>query len=116
MYIKYINIRLQYIPALVLLYISGLPAIIIVAKLIELFNSIKKDNPFIRKNVDALKTISVCSLIISIEYIIGIFVVTHSIFAIIVVEMFVIAWLGSYVLAELLQEAISFKEENDLTI
>lgn len=40
----------------------------------------------------------------------------NPIFALVVIGMFVIAWLGTYVLAELLQKAIFYKEENDLTI
>lgn len=115
-YIYYINPELNYIYALILLYISGIPAIIIVNEFIHMFGSLKKDNPFIKENVQSLRRISICSFIIAIEYAIGIFVVTNSIFGIIVVGVFVIAWLGSYVLAELWQKAIYYKEENDLTI
>lgn len=115
-YIHYINSSLEYTSALILLYTSGLPAIIVVNELIHMFNTIKQDNPFIKQNVKSLKCISICSFIIAVEYTIGIFLVTNSIFAIIIIGAFVIAWLGSYVLSELLQEAIYYKEENDLTI
>ena len=46
----------------------------------------------------------------------GMFLVTNSIFGIIIVGVFIIAWLGLYILAELLQKAIEYKEENELTI
>lgn len=115
-YIYYVNQQLNYIRALVLLYVSGIPAIIIVNEFIHMFDTLKKDNPFIKENVRSLKRISICSLIIAMEYAVGIFIVTNSIFTIIIIGVFVIAWLGSYVLAELLQKAIYYKEENDLTI
>ncbi len=116
LYIQYINPTLTYYPSLILLYSSGIPAIIIVHQFIKLFGSLKEDNPFINSNVKALKITSVCSVIISIEYLIGIFTVTNSIFAIIIIGVFIIAWLGLYILSELLQKAIEYKEENDLTI
>lgn len=115
-YIEYINPTLNYYPALILLYASGIPAIIIVYEFIKLFETLKEDNPFIERNVKSLKVSSICSAIIAIEYAIGIFVVTNSIFAIVIVGVFIIAWLGLYILVELLQKAIVYKEENDLTI
>ena len=46
-----INGTLPYIPSLILLYISGVPALIIVWKFIEMFKSLKEENPFIIGNV-----------------------------------------------------------------
>lgn len=114
-YCEYINQSLQYIPALILLYVSGIPGLIIVNEFIKMFNTLKENNPFVIKNVKNLKICSICSLIITIEYIIGIFI-TKSVFSIVVVGVFSIAWLGLYILAELLTQAIKYKEENDLTI
>ncbi len=115
-YIQYINPTLDYYPALLLLYVSGIPAIIIVYEFIKLFGSLKADNPFVENNVKSLKISSLCSVIIAIEYGVGMFLVTNSIFGIIIVGVFIIAWLGLYILSELLQKAIEYKEENDLTI
>ena len=67
------------------------------------------------ENVKHLKVISICSLIIMLEYIVGIFFIT-SIFAIVIIGVFGVTWLGTYILAELLKEAIQYKEENELTI
>jgi len=114
-YIEYINPTTPYIATLILLYASGIPALIVVEKFIEMFNTLKEETPFIMKNVKNLKITSICSLIIAIEYILGIFV-TNSIFAIVVIGVFVIAWLGLYILSELLKQAIEYKEENELTI
>ena len=67
------------------------------------------------ENVKHLKVVSVCSLIISVIYIIGMFFIV-SVFEIIAIAIFIIAWLGTYVLAELLKKATEYKQENDLTI
>ena len=115
MYVELFNPVLKYIPALIILYASGIPALIIVYKFIKIFNTLKQDNPFIIENVKHLKVISICSLIISIEYIIGMFFIV-SIFEIILIAVFIIVWLGGYILSELLRKAIEYKEENDLTI
>lgn len=114
-YVEWFNPVLDYIPALVILYVSGIPALIIVFKFIKIFNTLKLDNPFTMENVKHLKVISICSLIISIEYIIGMFFIV-SIFEIILIAVFIIVWLGGYILSELLRKAIEYKEENELTI
>lgn len=114
-YMLYINPGLEYYPSLILLYVSGIPAIILVYQFIKLFKSLKEDNPFIQNNVKALTIASICSLIIAIEYIVGMFIIL-SVFAIIITGVFAIAWLGLYILSELLKKAIDYKEENDLTI
>ena len=114
-YIELFNPILNYNFALIILYLSSVPALIIVYKFIQIFRTLKQDNPFIIENVKYLKTISFCALIIAIEYIIGMFFIV-SIFEIILIGVFVITWLGGYILAELLKKAIEYKEENELTI
>ena len=114
-YVEWFNPVFDYIPALVILYVSGIPALIIVFKFIKIFNTLKLDNPFTMENVKHLKIISICSLIISIEYIIGMFFIV-SIFEIILIAVFIIVWIGGYILSELLRKAIEYKEENELTI
>ncbi len=114
-YIELFNPVLNYIAALVILYVSGIPALTIVYKFIKIFGTLKQDNPFTLENVKHLRVISACSLIIAMEYIIGIFFIV-SVFEIIFIAVFIIAWLGDYILAELLKKAIDYKEENDLTI
>ena len=80
-----------------------------------MFDTLKQNNPFVVENVKHLKICSIWSFLISIEYIIGAFV-TKSVFSIIVIGVFIIAWLGLYILSELLKQAIEYKEENELTI
>ena len=115
MYVDIFNPVLNYTAALVILYASGIPALVIVYEFIKIFKSIKLDNPFTPENVKYLKAISICSLIIAVEYVIGMFLIV-SIFEIILIAVFIIMWLGGYILSELLRRAVEFKQENDLTI
>ena len=114
-YIDIFNPILNYTAALIILYASGIPALIIVYKFIKIFKTLRLDNPFTVENVRHLNVISICSLIIAIEYAIGIFFIV-SIFEVILIAVFIIIWLGAYILAELLRKAVEYKEENDLTI
>ena len=116
-YIQFLRLDLKqyYASCLTLLYLSGVPALIIVYQFIKLFDSLKKETPFIKENVKHLKIASYSSLIISVEYVIGIYVF-HSIFTLIITGIFAIAWLGLYILAELFKSAIEFKEESELMI
>lgn len=114
-YVQVFNAVLKYNAALIILYVSSVPALIIVYQFIKIFKTLSQDNPFNRENVKALKTIATCSLIIAIEYTIGIFFIV-SVFEIIFIAVFIITWLGGYILSELLNKAIEYKEENELTI
>ena len=89
--------------------------LVIVQQFIKLFNSLSINMPFVQENSSHLKTASICSGIIALEYIIGIYIF-KSIFTFIIVGIFLIAWIGLYILSELFKQAVKFKEENDLTI
>src|SRR5699024_4971053 len=60
-YIKYFNPVLNYTAALVMLYTSGIPALVIVWEFIKMFGTLKKDKPFILENVKCLRVVSLCS-------------------------------------------------------
>ena len=114
-YAKWMHPQMQYYPSLAILYVSGIPALIIVYQFIKIFHTLGEDNPFSIQNVKSLKIISICSFIIMLEFIVGIFFITSS-FAIVIIGVFAVAWLGGYILSELLKKAITYKEENELTI
>lgn len=114
-YSEWMHPQINYYPALAILYASGIPALIIVYRFIKIFHTLGEGDPFKIENVQNLKVISICSLIIMIEFIIGIFFIT-SVFAVVIIGIFAVAWLGAYILSELLKEAIQYKEENELTI
>lgn len=114
-YAEWMHPQMNYYPSLAILYASGIPALIIVYQFIKIFHTLGESNPFHMENVKHLKVISICSFIIMIEFMIGIFFIT-SIFTIVIIGVFAVAWLGGYILSELLKEAIQYKEENELTI
>ena len=114
-YAEWMHPQIEYYPSLAILYASGIPALIIVYRFIKIFHTLKEDNPLNMENVKNLKVISNCSLLIMLEYMVGIFFIT-SVFAIVIIGVFAVVWLGCYILAELLKKAIDYKEENELTI
>ena len=116
-YIEFLRLDLleYYFSCLTLLYFSGIPMLVIVYEFILIFGSLAKNTPFIMENAKHLKIASICSGIICIEYVFGIYVF-KSIFALVIVGIFLIAYLGLYILSELFKQAVEFKEENDLTI
>ena len=114
-YAEWMHPQIEYYPSLAILYASGIPALIIVYRFIKIFHTLKEDNPFNMENVKNLKVISNCSLLIMLEYMVGIYFIT-SVFAIVIIGVFAVVWLGCYILAELLKKAIDYKEENELTI
>ena len=114
-YRQWMHPKIEYYPTLAILYSSGIPALIIVYRFIQIFHTLGKNNPFCKENIKHLKVISICAFIIMLEFMVGIFFIT-SIFAIVIIGIFAITWLGTYILSELLKEAIKYKEENELTI
>lgn len=100
---------------LLILYSSGILALVIVYQAIKLLKNVNKNNPFIMDNIKILNKIGVCSLLIAAIYIIAIFVI-HSVFTIILFMTFTILGFMSIVLSGIFQKAIEYKEENDLTI
>jgi len=104
-----------YGPCLILLYASAIPMLIIVWQAIKLFDLLKQNTPFVMENVRYLKIASLCSAIIFTEYLIGIFFF-RSVFILLVICIFLVAWIGLYIMSELFKQAVEFKEENDLTI
>ena len=105
----------SYIPCLILLYSSAIPMLIIVWQAIKLFDLLKENTPFVMDNVKHLKVASICSGIISGEYLIGIFFM-RSVFIVLVAGIFLVLWIGLYIMSELFKQAVEYKEENDLTI
>ena len=100
---------------LIILYISGIVSLFIIYKFIVMFKTLKLNNPFVKENVTNLKHISYSCLIIAIIYFIAIFIF-RTVFTSIIFMIFTVAFLGTYILAELFKQAVTYKEENDLTI
>ena len=104
-----------YYGLIAILYITGILSVLILDTLRKLFSTMEEANPFIRKNVRALRRMGIYSFTIGAAYVFKIFFL-NSFMTMITVFIFLIAGIFCIVLADLFNQAIKYKEENDLTI
>lgn len=105
---------------------NGIILLIIVYKFIQLFNSLKNNEPFCENNVKLLKETGIIAFIGACFWIIDliiyglIYINTLNIITILVMGFLFILFLGVsialYMLSELFKQAIEYKKENELTI
>lgn len=100
---------------LIILYIAGIIALIILNDLRLLFKSCLDEDVFIQVNVHRLGRMAVMAFLISLIFLTKVFVV-NSIMTMVVVFAFFMASIFCLVLALLFDQAVHYKEENDLTI
>jgi hypothetical protein len=104
-----------YLPFTIIFIIAGIFAVLILKELRSMFATVLKGDPFVKGNVISLKRMGMCSFIISLSMVVRlIFVVTPA--ALVLVAVFLIAGLFSLVLSLVFEQAVIYKEENDLTI
>ena len=105
----------NYYSLLVVFFLSGIFAVLIINELRKMFRSVLNDDCFIRENVISLEKMSTYSFFISV-----IMACRHFIYitpaVLILILVFVIAGLFSKVLAQVFDRAVTYKLENDLTI
>lgn len=107
--------RDNYYSLLVVFFLSGIFAVLIIYELRKMFRSVLNDDCFIRENVTSLEKMSTYSFFISVIMACRLFIyITPAVLIIILV--FVIAGLFSKVLAQVFDKAVNYKLENDLTI
>ncbi|MCM1262239.1 MAG: DUF2975 domain-containing protein [Butyrivibrio sp.] len=105
----------NYYSILVVFFLAGIFALLIVRELRKMFKSVINDDCFIRENVRSLEKMSIYSFFIAIIMACRLFIyITPSVLILILV--FVIAGLFSKVLAQVFDKAVTYKLENDLTI
>lgn len=109
----------------IIIYPNGIILLIITHKFIELFDSLKKNNPFCDCNVKILKSTGVVALVGSFFWLFDllceiIFRKSNDIVFIVILAFLTILFLGVaialYMLSELMKEATEYKKENELTI
>lgn len=113
----------------IFIYISSIPALIMLYEFIKVFKSIEKGEVFNRKIEKRFLVSSICSIIIGMIYGINVFIapietknfeyssiIVYLFFSIITAMIFLIFGVGLIVLKEIYKAAIINKEENDLTI
>lgn len=105
----------NYYSLIVVFFLSGIFAVLVIYELRKMFRSVINDNCFIRENVRSLEKMSIYSFFIAVVMACRLFIyITPSVLVIILV--FVIAGLFSKVLAQVFDKAVNYKLENDLTI
>lgn len=109
------EVEQHYISFILLYGILGIISVLILWELRKIFQTVLNENCFIMQNVASLRKMSIFSFLIVIASIIR-SVIFPTMAAIIIIIVFLIAGLFSQVLAAVFEEAIYYKEENDLTI
>lgn len=107
--------RRYYLPLLVFLFFSGIFAVLIIRELRSMFRTVLASDCFVEKNVTSLKRMSVYSFCIAGLTVIRLFLAMTPA-AMVEVLVFLIAGLFSRVLADVFDQAVTYKLENDLTI
>jgi hypothetical protein len=109
------DIAKMYVFYMVILYIFGIMMLYILNELRVIFNSVEKTDPFILRNVTALRRISKASMATCVIFLVKIFIV-NSLMTMVSLFIFFIASLFCIVLAEIFKKAVEYKNEHDLTI
>ncbi len=104
-----------YFQLVIIFFISGVFAILILGELRKMFSTVLKDDCFVESNVISLKRMSIYSFAIVAVTLFRLFIYFTPSVSIIVI-VFLIAGLFSRVLAIVFDKAVSYKRENDFTI
>ena len=105
----------HYTEALVIYFVLGIAAVVILRELRKMFQTVVNQNCFVRENIVSLDKMCKWSFFIVLMSIVRTIVyVTPAMLVVILV--FTIAGLFSKVLSFVFEEAVGYKEENDFTI
>ena len=113
--------------SLIILYLSSIPASILIIQFIGIFKSLENSKVFENQNVKRLKTSYITSIIMGIMYLVNSIMlflsraeenweIVYMFLMYVVTLVFLIFGVGLIVLLEIYKKAIKYKEENDLTI
>lgn len=113
---RYISIfKEYYLPYCILFMIAGVFALAILWSLQRIFQSVIREDAFVRENVVSLKRMGICAFAIAFLMMVRlIFIITPA--ALVIVIVFIIAGLFAIVLSQVFDQAVTYKQENDLTI
>lgn len=113
----------------ILIYLSAIPALVMIIAFLQIFNTLKQGNPFEKKNVKRLGTSCIASIVIGIIYAINVlliylgvgmvqerFFIIYPLANVAISVIFLVFGIGIVVLKEIYRKAIEYKDENDLTI
>ncbi len=112
---RYTVFQTHFIAMCILFFIAGAFAVMIIGELRKMFQTVLEQNCFIQQNLISLKKMGYYSIVTSIATTIRLFyTVTPS--TVVIIIIFFIAGLFSFVLSKVFQQAVKYKQENDLTI
>lgn len=100
---------------LISLAICGIFGLLIITQLRRMMRTVIEEDCFVYENVGSLRKMALFSIIIAAVIFIKLFIMPTPATAIIVLVFFIAA-LFSQVLSHVFERAVSYKEENDLTI
>lgn len=109
------TVRDHYGEAVLIYFVLGIAAIVILRELRKIFKTVIDKNCFVHENVVSLNKMCKWSFFIVIMSIVRTLVYT-TIAMLVVILVFTIAGLFSKVLSFVFEEAVGYKEENDFTI
>lgn len=103
------------VPILTIYMLIGIICGFATFELKKILRTVVEENCFVQENVTALKRISIGFLLLAVMLVIrGILYLTMAI--LIETFLFILAWIFCLVVARVFEEAVRYKEENDLTI
>lgn len=105
----------NYKEAVVIYFVLGIAALVIIRELRKMFRTVLNKDCFVYENVVSLKKMGKWSFFIVLMSLVRSFVYMTIAMAVVIL-VFVIAGLFSWVLSFVFEEAVGFKEENDLTV
>ncbi len=105
----------HYQEAVIIYFVLGIAALILIRELRRIFKTVLAGDCFVGENVVSLRKMGNWSFFIALMSVVR-SVVYLTLAMMVVILVFVIAGLFSKVLALVFEQAVSFKEENDLTI
>lgn len=113
----------------ILIYLSAIPALIMIVQFLQIFNTLKNEKIFEKQNVKRLSISYISSIIIGIMYAINVlliyfgvnipaegYFIIYPLANVALAIIFLIFGIGIVVLKEIYRKAIEYKDENDLTI
>ena len=113
--------------SLIILYLSSIPASILIVQFIGIFKSLENSKIFDNQNIKRLKISYITSIIMGVMYLVNSIMlflsraeenweIVYMFLMYVVTLVFLIFGVGLIVLLEIYKKAIKYKEENDLTI
>lgn len=105
----------HYEETVIIYFVLGVSAVVLLRELRKIFRTVLEENCFVRENVASLQKMGNWSFFIALMSVVR-SVVYMTIAMAVVIFVFIIAGLFSKVLAYVFEEAVYYKEENDLTV